>query len=128
MNDMPLFERLTRPKGDLTGTRHIRSLEQLKVSVVEEIRRIVSTRNYFSTTSHDADILSFGIPNPTNFNAKNSEDWESIRRSIERAVMNFEPRIHNVNVGLDSSDSSIFIRGDIVWREQTEAIRFSIID
>lgn len=43
-------------------------------------------------------LLTFGIPDFTSYNLKNTADQEKIRISIERAIRQFEPRLARVKV------------------------------
>lgn len=45
-------------------------------------------------------LLTFGIPDFTSYNLKNTADQERIRISIERAIRQFEPRLARVKVFL----------------------------
>ena len=49
-------------------------------------------------------LLSFGIADFTSFNLKNLPEQELVRRSMERAIREFEPRLTRVTVSLQAPD------------------------
>jgi type VI secretion system protein ImpF len=51
-----------------------------------------------------ASMLSFGVADFTSYNLKNGIEQEMVRRSIENAIRNFEPRISGVSVMLEPPD------------------------
>ncbi|HEY1239896.1 MAG TPA: type VI secretion system baseplate subunit TssE [Bryobacteraceae bacterium] len=51
-------------------------------------------------------LLSFGINDFTSYNLKNAIEQEHVRRSIERAIRQFEPRLVRVEVTVDAPDET----------------------
>jgi type VI secretion system protein ImpF len=49
-------------------------------------------------------LLSFGINDFTSYNLKNAIEQEQVRRSIERAIRQFEPRLVRVEVTVEEPD------------------------
>ena len=49
-------------------------------------------------------VLMFGIPDYTAFNLKDTNDQETLRASIERAVRLFEPRLARVAVTFETTE------------------------
>jgi type VI secretion system protein ImpF len=49
-------------------------------------------------------LLSFGIPDFTSYDLKNTIEQERVRCSIERAIRQFEPRLARVKVLLEKPD------------------------
>jgi type VI secretion system protein ImpF len=49
-------------------------------------------------------LLTFGVADFTSFNLKNLPEQERVRRSIERAIREFEPRLARVTVLLEPPD------------------------
>jgi type VI secretion system protein ImpF len=49
-------------------------------------------------------LLSFGVADFTSYNLKNEVDQEHVRRSIELAIRQFEPRLTRVIVSMDEPD------------------------
>jgi type VI secretion system protein ImpF len=55
-----------------------------------------------STTS----LLTFGIVDFTSYNLKKGVQQEQLRKSIERAIRQFEPRLERVSVTLEEADQT----------------------
>jgi len=49
-------------------------------------------------------LLTFGIIDFTSYNLKNGTDQEQLRRSMERAIRKFEPRLERVAVSIDEAE------------------------
>src|SRR5258708_6674949 len=49
-------------------------------------------------------LLTFGVTDFTSYNLKNEVEQEGVRRSIERAIRQFEPRLTRVTVSMDEPD------------------------
>jgi len=49
-------------------------------------------------------VLSFGITDFTSYNLKSSDEQEQVRRSMERAIRLFEPRLARVSVSIAETD------------------------
>jgi len=58
-------------------------------------------RSYEEATNS---LLTFGIIDFTSYNLKNGTDQEQLRRSMERAIRRFEPRLERVAVSIDEAD------------------------
>ena len=50
-------------------------------------------------------LLRFGVVDFTSFNLKNGIEQERVRRSIEHAIRQFEPRLTSVTVSLEPPDA-----------------------
>jgi type VI secretion system protein ImpF len=50
-------------------------------------------------------LLTFGVADFTSFNLKSLPEQERVRRSIERAIREFEPRLARVTVSMEQPDS-----------------------
>jgi type VI secretion system protein ImpF len=59
-------------------------------------------RGYEESTNS---ILSFGIVDFTSYNLKKGIGQEQLRKSIERAIRRFEPRLERVDVSIQESDA-----------------------
>ncbi len=104
-----LFEKLTkRPANQQQSAAQ--NPAQLQKSVATEIARILSARSYYNDTENNRqDILSYGIPRVTDCNTANTEDINKLRRSIEKAIRQFEPRLQRATVSVvESSDPTAF--------------------
>ena len=51
-------------------------------------------------------LLSFGINDFTSYNLKNAIEQEQVRRAIERAIRQFEPRLARVEVTVEVPDET----------------------
>jgi type VI secretion system protein ImpF len=49
-------------------------------------------------------LLSFGITDFTSYNLKSGVEQDQVRRSIERTIRQFEPRLARVSVSMDEPD------------------------
>jgi type VI secretion system protein ImpF len=49
-------------------------------------------------------LLGFGIADFTSYNLTNAVEQERVRRSIERAIRQFEPRLTRVDVSIEQPD------------------------
>jgi type VI secretion system protein ImpF len=58
-------------------------------------------RNYVEAANS---LLSFGIIDFTAYNLKRDIEQEQVRKSIERAIRRFEPRLERVAVSIQSAD------------------------
>jgi type VI secretion system protein ImpF len=65
-------------------------------------------------------LLSFGIADFTAYNLKSGVEQEEVRRSVERALRRFEPRLARVSVSLEEPDPL-----QPVLRFQIEALMWS---
>jgi type VI secretion system protein ImpF len=50
-------------------------------------------------------LLTFGVIDFTSYNLKKGMEQEQLRRSVERAIRQFEPRLERVIVSLEEADS-----------------------
>jgi len=86
-------------------------IRQLKGSICEDLAALLNTRR--AEADFDADyreasnsLLTFGIADFTSYNLKNGIEQERVRRSIERAIRQFEPRLSQVRVLPDAQRSA----------------------
>src|SRR5262245_14952030 len=85
-------------------------IRQLKASICADLAALLNTRR--AEADFDADyreatnsLLTFGIADFTSYNLKNGVEQERVRRSIERAIRQFEPRLTGVTVSMDEPDN-----------------------
>ena len=84
-------------------------LRQLKASLCRDLSALLNTRRaeedfdpaYTEATNS---LLSFGIVDFTSYNLKSGAEQDQVRRSIERAIRQFEPRLARVSVSLEEPD------------------------
>src|SRR5271169_307650 len=84
-------------------------MRQLKAALCRDLAALLNTRRaeedfppgYEEATNS---LLSFGVIDFTSYNLKGRIDQERVRRSIERAVRLFEPRLARVTVSMEEPD------------------------
>ena len=82
---------------------------ELKASLCRDLTALLNTRRaeqdfdsaYAESTNS---LLSFGITDFTSYNLKSGAEQEQVRRSIERAIRQFEPRLARVEVSIEEPD------------------------
>lgn len=85
-------------------------VRELKASLCRDLAALFNTRRaeadfdpgYEQATNS---LLTFGVADFTAFNLKNGVEQERVRRSIEHAIRQFEPRLARVTVTLEQTDS-----------------------
>jgi type VI secretion system protein ImpF len=110
---LSMLERLTdmepesRSEAPLTPWETMR---EYKAALCRDLAALLNTRRaeedfdpqYQEATSS---LLTFGVADFTSYNLKNGVDQESVRRSIERAIRQFEPRLARVSVEVEPADT-----------------------
>jgi type VI secretion system protein ImpF len=109
---LSLLDRLTDLEPD--SKREARStyweeLRQLKVSLCRDLAVLLNTRRAekdFAPGYEEAtnSLLSFGVVDFTSYDLKSGPDPERVRRSIERSIRQFEPRLARVSVSIEELD------------------------
>jgi type VI secretion system protein ImpF len=110
---LSLLDRLTDSEPDSTREGQMSSWEemrQFKNALCRDLAALLNTRRaqedfdpiYEQAT---ASLLTFGIIDFTSYNLKNDVEQELVRRSIERSIRQFEPRLTRVTVLMDELDS-----------------------
>ena len=91
---------------------HASSWEEMrafKASVCRDLTALLNTRRAeedFDPIYTEAanSLLSFGITDFTSYNLKSGLEQEQVRRSMERAIRQFEPRLTQVEVSVAEPD------------------------
>jgi type VI secretion system protein ImpF len=107
-----LLDRLTDPEPDSTREAPLsywEEIRQLKDSLCRDLAALLNTRRaeedfdpvYEQAT---ASLLTFGVTDFTSYNLKNEVEQELVRRSIERSIRHFEPRLVRVTVDVEDLD------------------------
>jgi len=104
--ELSLLDRLAAIESPLSQWEHRRELER---SLCRDLTDLLNTRRAeqdFDASYEEAtnSLLSFGIPDFTSYDLKNTIDQERVRCSIERAIRQFEPRLARVKVSLERPD------------------------
>ena len=109
---LSLLDRLTDADPDSNAEGQLSSWEevrQYKDSLCRDLAALLNTRRaeedfdpaYEQAT---ASLLTFGVIDFTSFNLKNEGEQDLVRRSIERSIRQFEPRLTRVTVAMEEVD------------------------
>lgn len=84
-------------------------LREFKASLCRDLSALLNTRRAeqdFDPAYEEAtnSLLSFGIADFTSYNLKSGVEQDQVRRSIERAIRQFEPRLTRVSVSIEEPD------------------------
>jgi len=107
-----MLDRLTDLEPDSTKERQLSSWEEMrrvKESLCRDLADLLNTRRAeqdFDSAYEQAtnSLLSFGITDFTSYNLKSEVEQERVRRSIERVIRQFEPRLSRVTVLMEKPD------------------------
>jgi type VI secretion system protein ImpF len=110
---MSLLDRLTDLDPDSkkeSAPRYHDDLRALTASLSRDLTVLLNTRRatedfdplYVEATDS---LLTFGVADFTSYNLKGLPDQDLVRRSIERAIREFEPRLSRVSVSMEKTDS-----------------------
>ncbi|HXD33115.1 MAG TPA: type VI secretion system baseplate subunit TssE [Pyrinomonadaceae bacterium] len=88
-----------------------RGLKQLKETVRRDLEWLLNTRETSGENSIDSVELSkslavYGLPDFTNLGTNDVDDQKKMRWAIQDAIRVFEPRLQDVQVSLQASQSS----------------------
>lgn len=128
-----LFEKLSHTSGNWRWSNKGQK-ERLTKSVLEQLRRILATQNYFDAADdHEADVLSFGVPRMVDFDASNTDDMARLTRQVEKAIRSFEPRLINPRLELQSDQVNGQLRcfqitGLLQLDDEVEHVIFPLTD
>jgi type VI secretion system protein ImpF len=109
---LSLLDRLTDFEPDSKKEARVSSWEimrEFKASLCRDLAILLNTRRaekdfdsrYEESTNS---LLTFGVTDFTSFNLKSGIEQEQVRRSIERAIRLFEPRLTRVTVTVEPPD------------------------
>ena len=107
--------------ADRPGDGRVYGLRNVCESIRRDITRLLNTRACGTLWDSDLEELSaslanFGVPDYTGGNMMNSTSREALRRGVEDAIRNFEPRLSSIRVslpdGVDENSRTIRLRVD----------------
>lgn len=109
---LSLLERLTDLEPDSKKETQMGSWEEFRVfkaALCRDLAVLLNTRRAaedFSPAYTEAtrSLLTFGVVDFTAFNLKNLPEQERVRRSMERAIREFEPRLGRVTLTMEPPD------------------------
>jgi type VI secretion system protein ImpF len=107
-----LLDRLTDLAPDSKQEARSNSWEEdreFKALLCRDLAVLLNTRRAeedFPPTFEEAtnSLLSFGVTDFTSYDLKSGVEQERVRRSIERAIRQFEPRLTKVTVSMEAID------------------------
>jgi type VI secretion system protein ImpF len=109
---LSIVDRLTdlEPDSKVEGrSSSWEDMREIKAALCRDLAALFNTRRAeqdFDPAYEQAtnSLLTFGVADFTSFNLKNGIEQERVRRSIEQAIRQFEPRLARVTVSLDQPD------------------------
>jgi type VI secretion system protein ImpF len=124
----PLLDRLIDLDPAVTAEApltHGAQLRRFEAGLCRDLSALLNTRRAAEELDPEYEecrnsLLSFGIADFTSYNLKSGAEQEDLRRSIERAIRRFEPRLARVSVTLEEPDPV-----QPVLRFQIEALMWS---
>lgn len=105
--------------GAPTLDREVNDVAQQLRNVARDLENLLNTRRRFLVTPSEykelnASVIEYGIPDFTGLNMTLPSEREQTRRTIERAIRQFEPRLRNVVVtvltNIDKADRRLRLR------------------
>lgn len=109
----PLFDRIVDDKAGLLPSSHLMNEKELQNSIMNEVAIILNTRCTVRKVIYEDHIETipffglpdfFGLGDFSYFDGSNQQDWPKAARFIGTAIQAAEPRLKNINVGVDSYD------------------------
>jgi type VI secretion system protein ImpF len=134
---LSVLDRLTDLNPGATKDPRVSSWEvvrEFKAALCRDLAALLNTRR----AEEDLDpayeqcidsVLTFGIVDFTSYNLKNAIEQERVRRSIERAIRQFEPRLARVTVIMDEPDPlqpALRFQIEAVLRIDSEPVLFDV--
>lgn len=105
--------------GAPTLDREVNDVAQQLRNVARDLENLLNTRRRFLVPPSEykelnASVIEYGIPDFTGLNMTLPSEREQTRRTIERAIRQFEPRLRNVVVtvltNIDKADRRLRLR------------------
>jgi type VI secretion system protein ImpF len=137
---LSLWEKLTEEMPGLGGQNPLvltATVQELRESVVRHLEVLINTRYSeldFSPVFEECNssVLAYGVIDFTTLVLSNPADREKLRRSIERSVRQFEPRLSHIKVTIGAWDSSqtgltLHISAELRLEPENEPVSFSAV-
>jgi type VI secretion system protein ImpF len=109
---LSILDRLTDLEPDVQKEAQLtpwEAMREFKASICHDLAALLNVRRAeedfdrsFQETTNS--LLTFGVVDFTSLNLKNGIDQERVRRSMERAIRQFEPRLSRVEVTIEPPD------------------------
>ncbi len=110
----PLFDRIVDYNNNVDGAIQLLNAEELKQSIIDEVSLILNTRCTVRKVvyeDHLEIIPLFGLPDFfglvdfSYLEGDNPQEWSTVGRYIETAIMAAEPRLQHIFVEVENYDS-----------------------
>jgi type VI secretion system protein ImpF len=132
-----LLDRLTDldPENDSEpGATEWAAMRDYKAALARDLAALLNTRRKEIALHADYaeagnSVLTFGIPDYTSYTLTNGVDQELVRRSIERAIRQFEPRLSRVAVAVQQPDPAmptLVFQIDAILNIDEEPVAFDV--
>jgi type VI secretion system protein ImpF len=110
------------------------AMRDFKASLARDLAALLNTRRKEVALDPDYvevgnSVLTYGIPDYTSYTLTNGVEQELVRRSIERAIRQFEPRLSRVAVVLaqpDPATPTLTFQIDAVLKIDDEPVAFDV--
>jgi len=94
-----------RSTKEAPGSR-LSGVEELKIAIRRDVEWLLNTRRSVIQIDENMDELNsslaaYGLPDFTLMNIRNSDEQDTLTRSIERTIETFEPRLLAVKVSME---------------------------
>jgi type VI secretion system protein ImpF len=130
-----LLDRLTDERANV----YHYSLNQLIESIRRDLEFLLNTpkvQKKFGPefTELHSSIFDFGIPDVVSISGKDSKAWDKLLQEVEQSILDFEPRLKNVETRLKQNERKLNskiefeIRGELVFEPSPELIFESVIE
>lgn len=108
---LSVLDRLTANSSAEPRMSPWETMRQLKANMCRDLTALLNTRraeqDFDPSFEHSTNsLLTYGVVDFTSYNLKNGIEQERVRRSMERAIRQFEPRLTRVTVSLEPPDAS----------------------
>jgi type VI secretion system protein ImpF len=104
-----IIDRLADPSSRGTIARSGYSLEQMARSVQEDLERLLNTRADGEVSAETypllAKVLGYGLPDLATLSRLQETDQDGICRILEERIMQYEPRLKDVQVSLKEGET-----------------------
>lgn len=107
-------------------------MQQFRAGLCRDLSALLNSRRAAEDFDHRYEeatnsLLTFGIIDFTAYNLKQGTEQEQLRRSMERAIRRFEPRLERVAVTIEQTDSQqpvLRLQISAVLRTEAEPVVF----
>lgn len=87
------------------------TFKQVRGAVGRDLENLLNTKNYVSSLCSEyrelnSSILVYGMPDFTSANPKSPSVRHKLRRELEKAIAQFEPRLRNVTVRVEDQGTN----------------------